>query len=64
MIVYDEKPDIVDELREMALQVDDRPVSEIEALLEKAAHVIETLRTLIGIRREVELEDSEPKGRC
>lgn len=33
-------------------------------LLREAADVIETLRALVGIRQEIELEDSEPEGRA
>jgi hypothetical protein len=33
-------------------------------LLREAAETIETLRVLVGIRQEIELEDSEPEGRA
>ena len=36
--------------------------AEIAALLKEAAEDIETLRTLVGIREEVELEFAEPAG--
>lgn len=55
-------PDILDRLKEAALSVDDTPVAELEDLLKEAARVIETLRTLVGIRDEIELEDTPAEG--
>jgi hypothetical protein len=36
--------------------------SDLAALLKEAAEDIETLRTLVGIREEVELEFADPAG--
>jgi len=36
--------------------------AELAKLLKEAAEDIETLRVLVGIREEVELEDAEPAG--
>lgn len=33
-----------------------------KALMLEAAETIETLRVLVGIRAEIELEDAEPEG--
>jgi len=55
----EEKPDIVDRLRMAASFA---ASDERRALLLDAAEAIETLRTLVGIRREIELEDAEPEG--
>lgn len=39
-----------------------RATGEERRLLLEAAKMIDTLRTLVGIRHEVELEDAEPEG--
>ena len=56
--------DLIDRLREAANGADDVAIEELEALLSEAAEAIETLRILVGIRAEVELEDAEPEGRA
>ncbi|WP_156771733.1 hypothetical protein [Labrys sp. WJW] len=56
--------DIVPRLRMVATEVDDTAIDEVVALLLEAAEDIETLRLLVGIRKEIELEDAEPEGRC
>lgn len=38
------------------------PSVALAALLKEAAEDIETLRVLVGIREEIELEDAEPAG--
>lgn len=55
-----EKPDIVDRLRMAASFA---ASDERRALLIDAAEAIETLRILVGIREEMDLEDTEPEGR-
>jgi len=55
-------PDIVLRLRDLAHQVDDVPVRDIVTALREAAETIETLRVLVGIREEIELEDMPPEG--
>jgi hypothetical protein len=35
---------------------------DTRALLGEAIETIETLRVLVGIREEIELEDAEPEG--
>ncbi len=54
-----EKPDIVERLRHAASFA---ASDERRALLIDAAETIETLRTLLAIRDEIELEDTEPEG--
>lgn len=56
--------DILDEMREAANGLEDVPVEDIEALLRRAIETIETLRVLVGIREEIELEDAPPAGRA
>jgi hypothetical protein len=55
----EDKPDIVARLRAAASFA---ASDERRALLLDAAEAIETLRALVGIRREIELEDAEPEG--
>jgi hypothetical protein len=55
-------PDILFRLRFYADNVDDVPVRDLEEVLREAAKDIETLRTLVGIRDEVWLEDMPPEG--
>lgn len=57
-----EKPDIVARLKSAAYGADDMLIEDIEALFNEAAKQIETLRILVGIRQEIELEDAEPEG--
>ncbi|GLS22862.1 hypothetical protein GCM10007874_58820 [Labrys miyagiensis] len=54
--------DIVERLRVLAVMVDDRPVTEIEDLLNEAADTIETLRSMIDQRQYVPLENAKPEG--
>lgn len=56
--------DLVIRLRAMAGEADDRPLAEIVDLLNEAAEMILVLRELVGIRRDIELEDEEPQGRA
>lgn len=56
------KPDILYRLRFYADHVGDVPDADLEAVLREAAEIIETLRTLIGIKDEIWLEDVEPEG--
>jgi len=56
------KADILVRLHSCADAVDDVPVKDLEALLREAAETIATLRLLVGIREEVELEDMPPEG--
>lgn len=56
------KADILPRLNFCADNVDDIPVSDLEAILREAASTIETLRTLVGIKDEIHLEGIEPIG--
>ncbi len=56
------KPDILYRLRFYADHVDDVPDTELEAILRESAETIETLRTLVGIKEEIWLEDEPPQG--
>lgn len=56
----DKPPDIIARLLDAAAS--NQPVSR--SLLIEAAEIIETLRDLVGIRRDIELEDAEPQGRA
>lgn len=56
------KPDILHRLRFYADHIDDVPAAELEAVLREAAETIETLRTLVGIKEEIWLEDEPPQG--
>jgi len=56
------KPDILHRLRFYADNVDDVPAADLEAILREAATTVETLRTLVGIKEEIWLEDVEPEG--
>jgi hypothetical protein len=53
-------PDILIRLREAAAAIGIAP--ETRHLLLEAVETIETLRVLVGIRDEIELEDTEPEG--
>jgi len=57
-----DKPNIADELAYMAAHPELFTKKEMAAMIAEAASVIETLRTLVGIRQEIELEDVEPEG--
>lgn len=54
--------DITIRLAVAALDTEDLDPGELEALLREAITVIETLRTLVGIKQEILLEDIEPEG--
>ncbi|WP_029073604.1 hypothetical protein [Kaistia adipata] len=56
------KEDITIRLALAALDTEDVDPAELEALLREAITTIETLRVLVGIREEIELEDIEPEG--
>lgn len=58
----DGKPDIKDELAYVAAHPELFTKKEMAAMLTEAVEVIETLRVLVGIRQEIELEDAEPEG--
>ncbi|GLS20922.1 hypothetical protein GCM10007874_39390 [Labrys miyagiensis] len=60
----DKKQDIVERLRNLAFEVDDRPVEEIETALLEAAQAIVILRDLVGLQDQIILEDAEPQGRA
>jgi hypothetical protein len=57
-----DEPDIAFELAYMAEHPTMFTKAEMAAMLKEAADVIATLRTLVGIRQEIELEDVEPEG--
>lgn len=57
-----DKPDIAADLAYMAAHPELFTKKEMAAMLAEAVEVIETLRTLVGIRQEIELEDAEPEG--
>ena len=57
-MAVDQERDILERLWAAAAKAD--PVDA--PLLLEAAKTIETLRTLVGIREEIELEDEEPQG--
>lgn len=56
------KPDILHRLRFYADHIDNVPAEELEAVLREAAETIETLRTLVGIKEEIWLEDEPLQG--
>lgn len=57
-----ESRDFVDRLMDAADRVDELSRSEIQVLLRLAAEDIRTLRTLVGIRDEVWIENEPPEG--
>lgn len=57
-----DKPNISDELAYMAAHPELFTKKEMAAMIVEAIEVIETLRQLVGIRQEIELEDAEPEG--
>lgn len=62
MIEEPRKPNILFRLRFYADHVDDVPVADLEAILREAAETIEAMRTLLGIKEEIWLEDEPPQG--
>jgi hypothetical protein len=54
--------DVLLRLRYAAEHPDSYTPEELAALLVEAAEAIETLRLLVGIRKEIEIEDAEPEG--
>lgn len=56
------KPNILYRLRFYADHVDDVPAADLEAILRESARTIEAMRTLLGIKEEIWLEDVEPEG--
>ncbi|MCX5581507.1 hypothetical protein [Kaistia terrae] len=58
----DDEDDITVRLSLAALDPESVEPSAMAELLLDALDTIETLRTLIGIRAEIELEDIEPEG--
>lgn len=57
-----DKPDIAARLADMAAHPDLFTKKELAAVMLEAVETIETLRILVGIRQEIELEDAEPEG--
>lgn len=55
-------PDLTGRLMDAADDIDELSRSELQVLLRQAAHTIETLRTLFGIKDEILLEDEPPAG--
>lgn len=55
-------PDLITELAYMAEHPALFTKKEMSAMLAVTAVAIEDLRTLVGIREEIELEDVEPEG--
>ncbi|MDR7032404.1 hypothetical protein [Mesorhizobium sp. BE184] len=55
-------PDLITELAYMAAHPELFTKKEMAAMMLEAAEAIGTLRQLVGIRREIELEDAEPEG--
>jgi len=58
----DHEDDITIRLAVAALDPESVEPAEMEALLREAITVIDTLRTLVGIKAEILLEDIEPEG--
>lgn len=58
----DHEDDITIRLAVAGLDPESVEPAEMEALLREAITVIETLRTLVGIKAEILLEDIEPEG--
>jgi hypothetical protein len=58
------RQDVVERLRDLAIEVDDRPVEEIETALLEAALAIVILRDLVGLQNQIVLGDAEPQGRA
>lgn len=57
-----DKPDIAAELAYMAAHPELFSKKEMAEAMVEAVEVIGTLRLLVGIRQEIELEDVEPEG--
>lgn len=57
-----DKPDIAARLTDMGSRPDLFTKKELAAVMLEAVETIETLRILVGIRQEIELEDAEPEG--
>ena len=55
-------PDLITELAYMAAHPELFTKKEMAAKMIEAAEAIATLRQLVGIRQEIELEDAEPEG--
>lgn len=58
----DDARDIAADLAYMAHHPELFTKKEMASMMAEAAEVIATLRTLVGIRAEIELEDAEPEG--
>lgn len=56
--------DLVELLEAAAASPNEVTPEGMSFLLREAAEMIRTLRVLVGIREEIELEDMEPKGRA
>ena len=56
------RQDVVERLRDLAIEVDDQPVEEIETALLEAALAIVILRDLVGLQNQIVLGDAEPQG--
>jgi hypothetical protein len=57
-----DKQDLITDLAYMASRPELFTKKEMAAKMVEAAEAIATLRTLVGIRQEIELEDAEPEG--
>lgn len=58
----DDDPDIAETLAYVADHPDQFTKKEMASVMRMAAEVIETLRLLVGIREDIELEDEPPRG--
>jgi len=58
----EDKPDIEIELTYMGTHPDLFTKTEMASLLVESAEIIRTLRTLLRVKQEIELEDAKPKG--
>jgi hypothetical protein len=54
--------DIVTRLKRTASEADDIPIIVIEELLREAAQTIESLRSRLGVRPDIDLDGIEPEG--
>lgn len=57
-----DKPDIAARLADMASRPELFSKKEMAEAMVEAVDVIATLRILVDIRQEIELEDAEPEG--
>jgi hypothetical protein len=55
-------PDILLRLKFYAANIDDVPARDLESILREAAENIETLRQMVGFKKEFWFEGTEPEG--